>query len=241
MNVTETRAREARRTQAAPVDLEHGRFEPGQVVQLFVVAVVALAAGSFGGVLLSIGTAGAGSSWGWLAGLSTWVAVFGALLAALGFALALAITVLAARGWWRHQARVDDWHYAQLDAYEQNGGQEATREVLERTLTTTEPTHALLVALAVLQRHREGVQTPWSSLQLRGPLWYNGVRIGDLSKSEAEQFSRLFAEVGAVQGRRKGHAGQLAAADEGQLLQLVAKNWGKHVPGRVERVELGED
>lgn len=237
MNMTETRAREQRRTQPAPVDLEHGRFEPGQVIRLFGIATGALAAGAAGGMLLTAGLQGTESRWGWLAGLSTWIAVFGALLMALAWALAAAVTALAARGWWRHQDRVDDWHFAQLAAYEAAGGQESSREVLQRTLTTTEPAHALLVALHVLQQAREGVPTPWSSPKLTGPLFYNGVRLGDLSKAEAEEFSKLFGAVGLVRGRRKGHAGELAVSTEQDVLRLVAQNYGRYVPGRIERAD----
>lgn len=239
MHISERFAREERRTQKAPVDLEHGRFEPSQITALWAIAAGAIAAGSVGGLLASWGLAGTTSSWGWVAAASTWLAMFGALLLALSYALATAITVLAARGWWRHQQRVDDWHWAQLEAYEAAGGVESVREVAQRTLSTQEPAHALLVALHVVQQAREGVATPWSSPKLAaGPLFYQGVRLGEVSKPEAEAFSRLLAEVGAVVGRRKGHAGQLAAVDEGQLLQLVAKNYGKYVPGRVERPEL---
>lgn len=239
MHISEVRAREERRTQRAPVDLEHGRFEPGQITALWAIAAGAIAAGSVGGLLASWGLAGTGSNWGWVAAASTWLAVFGALMLALSYALATAITVLAARGWWRHQQRVDDWHWAQLDAYEAAGGQESVREVAQRTLSTQEPAHALLVALHVVQQAREGVSTPWSSPKLTGDLWYGSVRLGNLTKSEAESFSRLFAEVGAVVGRRKGHAGQLATVDEGQLLQLVARNYGRYIPGRIERTEEG--
>lgn len=240
MKLTETRAREERRTQAAPISLEHGRFEPGQVVQLFGIALAALAAGAAGGALLSWGVAGTGSRWGWLADLSTWVAVFGALVAGLGFALALAVTILAARGWWRHQARQDDWHYAQLAAYESAGGQESYREVTHRSLTCTEPGHALLVVLAVARRARAGESTPWSAPKLAGPVWYGQTRLGDISKPEAEEFGRFLAEVGALTGRTKGRAGQLVTTDPGELVDLVARNYGKYVPGRIERPEPDE-
>lgn len=236
--LTETRAREERRTQPAPVDLEHGRFEPHQVVSLWGIAAAALAVGSFGGLLVSWGSATLTSSWGWLAGLGMWLAIFGVLLMVLSYAVALAISLLATRGWWLHQQRVEDWHQVQITAYEAAGGQETRREVLQRTLTTSEPAHALLVALHVVQQAREGVATPWSSPKLTGPLFYNGVRLGDLSKAEAEDFSRLLAEVGLVKGRRKGFAGQLAAASEGEVLQLVASNYGKYVPGRIQRPEI---
>lgn len=242
MNLTETRARESRLTQAAPVSLEHGRFEPGQVVQLWLVALGAIGAGSLGGLFLTWGSAAFDSEWGWLRGLGMWLAIFGVLLMVLSYAVAVAVSLLAARGWWMHQLRVDDWHIAQLAAYEAAGGQQVEREYTSRTLTTSEPAHALLVTLAVLDRARAGEATPWSSPKLTGPLWFGTVKLGELSKSEAEAFARLLGEVGAVTGKRKGYAGQLATSDPGELLALVARNYGKHVPGRVERATIeGEE
>jgi hypothetical protein len=233
MQFKELKAREERRTQAAPVSLEHGAFEPAQVVALWAIALAAIAVGSVGGLLISWGSAGADHPWGWVRGLALWLALFGGLTTVLSYAVALAVAALAARGWWRHQLRVDDWHYAQLDAYVAAGGAESVREVSERTLTVADPAHALLVALAVLQAHREGIATPWSGPKLTGPLWYAGVRLGELAKGDAEQFSRLLGDVGAVTGRRKGFAGTLAATSEGELLALVARNYGRHAPGRL--------
>lgn len=241
MNVHETRARENRRTQAAPVDLEHGRFDPEQVVQLFIIAACALGAGSIGGVLASWGMAGAGSSWGPLAALARWLGIFGALLCGLSFATAGAITVLAARGWWRHQARVDDWHYAQLDAYEHAGGQEIEREVLQRSLSLSEPLHALAVALHVVERARAGESTPWASTKLRGPVWYGQLHLGELTKTDAEAWSNALADVGMVKGRRKGYAGELAVKTEGEVLQLVSRNWGKIAPGKLRQIDQADD
>lgn len=241
MHYSETRAREERRTQAAPVSLEHGRFEPRQVVQLWLVALGAIGAGSLGGLFITWGSAATDSTWGWVRGLGLWLAIFGGLTTVLSYAVALAVSVLAARGWWRHQARVDDWHYAQLDAYEAAGGQESRREVLQRTLTATEPAHALLVALSVVERARSGEATPWSSPKLTGDVWYGTVRLGELSKSEAEEFSKFFAEIGLVAGRKKGQAGKLVATSEQEVLQLVARNYGKYVPGRVERPEQEQE
>jgi hypothetical protein len=240
--ITETRARELRRTQPAPVDLEHGRFEPGQVLKLWGIAAGALGVGSLGGLFISWGSAASSSHWRLVASAGLWLLIFGVLLTVLSYAVALAISLLASRGWWQHQQRVEDWHYAQLAAYEAAGGQESQREVLQRTLSTSEPAHALLVALHIVQQAREGIATPWSSPKLAGGggLWYNGVRLGDLSKTEAEEFSRLFAEVGLVKGRKKGAAGQLAVTGEAEALQLVAQNWSKYVPGRVDRSELDE-
>lgn len=237
--ITETRAREERRTQAAPVDLEHGRFEPGQVLKLWGIAASALAVGSAGGLFISWGSAASSSHWRLVASAGLWLLIFGILLTVLSYAVALAISLLATRGWWQHQQRVEDWHYAQLAAYEAAGGQESNREVLQRTLDHSEPAHALLVALHVVQQAREGIATPWSSPKLAdgGGLWYNGVRLGNLSKTEAEEFSRLFGAVGLVHGRRKGHAGQLAVAGEAEALKLVAQNWSKFVPGRVDRTD----
>lgn len=237
MQAREISARESTRVQAAPVDLEFGKFEPGQVVRLFAIAAGALGAGALGGLLLSWGAAGSSSSWGWLAALGLWVGVFGALLLALGFALAGAVTVLAARSWWRHQARVDDWHFAQLAAYEAAGGQEREREVSMRGLTLAEPLHVLGVALAVAERAQRGERSPWSSTQLRGDVWFGNMKLGQLGKGEAEDFSKALAQLGLVRGRVKGAAGQLATADYAEVLQLVASGYGKVRPGAPDRAE----
>lgn len=234
MQVREIQARESTRVQAAPVDLEHGRFEPGAAVRLFGIALGGLVAGALGGMLLSWGVAGTSSEWGPVASASVWVATFGALLLGLGFALALAITVLAARGWWRHQERVDDWHEAQLAAYTAAGGQQVEREVKIGTLSTSEPLHVLAVALHVVEQAQRGERTPWASTALRGDVWWGNLKLGQLGKSDAEDFSKALAQLGLIRGRSKGAAGQLVTTDPAEALTLVAKNYGKVKPGAVD-------
>lgn len=239
MKVQERTATEQRRTQAAPVDLEHGALEAGRVVELWLVVLAALGVASVGGLLAAWGWNAWGSLWPWLAGAGAWLFWLGLGVGLVSLSTAGAVLVLAGRGMYQHQLRVERWDAAQLAAYKQNGGQETHREYTERTLTTAQPMHVLAVALAVAELVRTEGGTPWSGPQLVGPVRLGNVKLGELGKREAEEMGRALAEMGVITGRGKGTAGQLVTTDPQQLVQLVTRNYGRYVPGRVDRAEAG--
>jgi hypothetical protein len=52
-----------------------------------------------------------------------------------------------------------------------------------------------------------------------------GHRLGNVSKTAAEEFARDLATLGLVQGRGPGKAGQWGAENESQVVDAVIKNW----------------
>lgn len=241
LKATNISAREATRVQAAPVDLEHGRFEPDHVVRLFAIAVGGLGSSAFGGLLLSWGAGVSNYRSGFVSALGVWLAVFGGLMFLLGLALAGAVIFLGSLGWWRHIGRVDDWHYAQLNAYESAGGQESEREVHVGSLSVREPSHLALVIIHVLDRASRDAAPSWTSTALRGDLWCGNVKLGQLSKPQAEEFAKALAQLGLVTGRVKGSAGQLATRDMGSALALLGAGYGKVRPGALESNTGGDE
>jgi hypothetical protein len=66
------------------------------------------------------------------------------------------------------------------------------------------------------------------------------MKLGELGKGSAEEFSKAIAQLGLVKGRAKGSAGQLVTSEVGEVLELVARNYGKVRPGGPVPDEGGE-
>lgn len=238
MHKIDITAREKVLTQAAPMNEDAGRLVANEAIQFAGIAGASLAIGS---VCVLIAQAALGGDSYDPAPLR-WLRSFGLLLGAsgglLGFGFAGLVLWLTIRGWVSYQDRLERWHFAHLTAYESAGGQATEREVRISALSLSEPLHVLAVALAVVDKHNETGRVTWSGPALRGEVWLGRLRLGDLGKSDAEQFSAALTTLGLVRGRKAGAAGQLATTDPGQVLQLVKKNYGKLRPGEITRPEL---
>jgi hypothetical protein len=126
-----------------------------------------------------------------------------------------------------HRERVRAWHTAALLAYEEQNGVELEQTLTEWELSAWHPMHVLLVALSVQRRYEQSGGTPWSVRGLEGPVFIGGVRFGEVPASQARLLGQQFAEMGLIEGRAAKSAGQWAARDAGDVIELVARNWGR--------------
>jgi hypothetical protein len=233
----EVTAREKVLTQSAPMNEDAGRLVANEAIQFAGIAGASLAIGS---VCVLIAQASLGGDTFDPAPLR-WLRGFGLLLGAsgglLGFGFAGLVLWLTIRGWVSYQERLERWHFAHLAAYEAAGGQQSERELKITSLSLAEPLHVLAVALAVVDKHNETGRITWSGPALRGDVWIGRLRVGDLGKADAEQFSTALSTLGLVRGRKAGAAGQLVTNDLAEALQLVKRNYGKLRPGEISRPE----
>jgi len=240
MHKVDITAREKVLTQAAPMNEDTGRLVANEAIQFAGIAGASLVIGS---VCLLIAQASLGGDIydpAPLRALRSFGLLLGAAGAALGFGFAILVSWLTMRGWVSYQERLERWHFAHLAAYEAAGGQQTERSLTISTMTLAEPLHVLAVALAVVERHRETNRVTWSGPALRGEVWIGRLRMGDLGKSDAEQFSTALATLGLVKGRKAGAAGQLTVSDPAQVIELVKRNYGKIRPGEIVRPEMEE-
>lgn len=216
MELHSTERTQMRRPVEPPVTLDDGRLDVGRA---------ALLAGFvFAGLLL--GAAGA-----WVAALqaraggSGALALLGLAVAALAWGFGGAVGYLGAAEWLDRRRRVEEWHNAALDAYEAAQGAETIEQVSEYTLTVSNPAHVLLAALWTHYRLNQGVETPYSARKLAGPVFMAGHRAFELSKLGGEEMSRRFAELGLVQGRADGRAGEWVPDSADEVWRTVLERW----------------
>lgn len=231
-------AREKVYTQAGAMDEDAGRLVANEAIQFAGICGASLAVGC---VCVLIGTTSAGVddyAPAWLWTLSTFGMWFGGIGALFAFGFGGAVGYLTLRGWFAYQARLANWHDAHVAAYRAAGGQQTERQVTVSALTLNEPLHVLAVALAVVDKHAETGRVTWSGPALRGDVWVGRLRLGDLGKSDAEQFSTALTTLGLVKGRKAGAAGQLVTTDPAEVLQLVKRNYGKLRPGEITRPQM---
>lgn len=215
MNIHHTERTQVRRPINPPVTLDDGRLDVGRAV--------ALAGFVFGGLL--VGTLGAWGAATQVAGGSGAALALGVAVAALAWGFGGTVGYLGAMEWLDRRRRVEEWHNAALDAYEEASGAETVEQVSEYTITTTNPAHVLLAALYTHFRLQEGVETPYSARKLTGPVWLAGRRAFELSKLGGEEMSRKFAEMGLVQGRADGRAGEWVPETAEEVWELVLRRW----------------
>jgi hypothetical protein len=195
--------------------LDDGRLDVGRAA--------VLAGFVFGALLL--GALGAWGAAAQLGGGSGAVMLLGLAVALLAWGFGGAVGYLGALEWLDRRRRVEEWHAAALAAYEAAQGAETIEQVSEYTLTTSNPAHVLLAALWTHFRLREGVETPYSARKLAGPLFLAGRRAGELSKLGGEEMSKRFAELGLVQGRAEGRAGEWIPESAEEVWDTVLGRW----------------
>lgn len=238
MHKQEITAREKVLTQQTPMDEDAGRLVANEAIQFAGICGASLAIGCVCVMLAQASLGGDSYDPAPLRTLRSFGLLLGALGALVAFTFGGVVAWLTLRGWFGYQDRLDRWHFAHLAAYENAGGQQTERELRVSTMTLHEPLHVLAVALAVVERHNETGKVTWSGPALRGDVWLGRLRLGDLGKSDAEQFSMAMSTLGLVRGRKAGAAGQLVTTDAGEVLQLVKKNYGKLRPGESTRTDV---
>lgn len=204
-----------------PMSLDVGRLTPRDGFQLLGLAVGALAVASLGSLLAWAAFPLYPSD---LSIIRLVFVVFGASVAFLGAALAWLTAWFCWRDWTFYQQRLADYHTLVLASHEQAGGVEIERSVTGWELTATNPVHVLAVALAAHRRAQAG-ELAHSVRALEGPVWLGGVRLGDVSGSEAEAISRKLAALGLVEGRAARSAGRWLPDSADEIIQRVADRW----------------
>jgi hypothetical protein len=213
---------EAVRPVRSQMDLDVGRLNPREAVQL-----VALTVGS-----LFVATLAALLVWlVWPKGFEAWgpvrlvFAFFGLALGLLSVGFGVVVARLTLDDWLEYRGRLNEWHAVAIAAYEANQGREVVKQLTVWDLSPAMPLHVLGVALTCHRMVSQGSDTPWSVRALEGPVLLGGRRLGEISKSSAEEFSRDLARLGLVAGRGPGKAGRWVPSSEAEVVELVVKNW----------------
>lgn len=202
---------------APPVDLDTGRLDIKRASAAAGFVLGALVVASVGGWLVVASSSGYERNW---------FGVFlGGGIACVALALGGVVLYVSLTESLDYRARVRDWHEQALWERQQSGGNETIEHVSEWELSTSNPAHVILAAINIQMRIAAGESIPWSTRKVRGPLFFAGRRVGDISKLTAESMGRQFGLLGLVEGRSEGDAGQWVPQDTDELIQLVVKNW----------------
>lgn len=215
---------ESTRPAAAPMNLDVGRVEPHEAARLLLLTLGCLSVSPVGALVALVAAPSGYDDWSIIRVI---FCIFGSLVAGLSLASAITVWVLMRRDWLEYRQRLTDWHYAALEAFERSGGVEQRREIAAWELSASQPLHVLAAALSVQRRIAAGENNPFSVRSLEGPCFLGGVRLGDIQAAEAERISKIFADIGLIQGRGERKAGKWAAAGADEVLELVAGNWQK--------------
>lgn len=125
-----------------------------------------------------------------------------------------------------------EWHNQTMDNHQAAGGVITEREFSEWELSADTPGHVIWTALSVHRRAMQGTDTPWSVRHLEGPVLIGGLRVGELNTSEAREMPQVFAQLGLIAGRGQKKAGEWVPQDEGEVIDLIDRNWRR--VGRLE-------
>lgn len=204
-----------------PMSLDVGRLTAREAFQLFGLAIAALAAGSLGALLSWLAYPSYISDW---SGVRLVAVLFGASVALLGLGLASLTAWLGALDWISYRRRIDDYHELYLSSHQETGGIEIERSLTGFELTATNPLHVLAVALAAHRRNQAG-ELAHSVRALEGPVFLGGVRLGDVTSSEAEALSKKLADLGLIEGRAPRTAGKWVPDTIDTIVSRVADRW----------------
>lgn len=220
-------SRERIYTGHGPLQLDTGRLILSEAVKLFVASAAAWSVAVVGASMVALVWGGDPYEWRGVTILRYAAGALGAGLAALAGGVAGAAWHILVTGWYAYRRRLDDWHRAELAAYRAAGGTRVDRQLAVRALTIHEPAHALLVALSLAERLRNGQIKEPSAAALTGDVWLGRVKVGELTKAQAEEFAQALHQVGLVTGRKKGHAGKLATVDPAAVIEMVTTRAGR--------------
>lgn len=150
---------------------------------------------------------------------------FALLVALLACWLAYGVGALTWGRWCDHRERLRAWHEAGLNSYVNSRGVIEAEEITEYSFSADNPLHVLWVALDVQRRVDSGEDTPYSARALRGPMFFAGRRVGELSKQQAERMSARLAALSLIEGRREGYAGRWRASGADMVVDVVRERW----------------
>ena len=204
------------------MDLDVGRLTVREAVQLVGFTVGLLFVATIAALLLWLVWPDYYEDW---SGVRLVFSLFAGSIFLFSVSMAAIVARLTVEDWKEYRQRLQDWHVVAIEAYEANGGKEVVKELTMWDMTPTMPLHTLAVALSCHRRAQQGSSSPWSVRELAGPVMIGGHRLGNVSKTAAEEFARDLATLGLVQGRGPGKAGQWGAENESQVVDAVIKNW----------------
>ena len=206
------------------MSLDVGRINPRETVQLLSLTVGCLLVVPLAALVVWVAWPSEFASW---SGFRLVFVLLGVLVGTLGLVAGVVVYWLMLVDWFEYRSRLADWHQVSLDGYVAAGGQETHTELTQWELSPSLPLHVLAAALSVHRRAQEGTPSPWSVRRLEGPVMLAGVRLLDVSASAAVDLANNFAALGLVQGRGERKAGEWVPRSEGEVVELVARNWRK--------------
>lgn len=157
----------------------------------------------------------------------------GGMLALFSFRYAWSMGNITIALWQGYQARLLDWHNAELDMYLAQNGVETIQEISQLELTPDVASHVLVTALAIQYRLARGDtrwrHAPWSVRGLEEKQYLSGtanaVLLGELTGTRPEAMSERLAALGLVIDRKPGSAGNWAPQSFDDVFATIAKNW----------------
>ena len=205
------------------MSLDVGRVNPRETAQLLSLTVGCLLVAPLAALVVWV----AWPEFGAWSALRVVFVLLGVLVGALGLVAGVVVYWLMLVDWFEYRRRLADWHQVGIDGYVAAGGQETHTELTQWELSPSMPLHVLAAALSVHRRASEGTPSPWSVRRLEGPVMLSGVRLLDVSPSAAVDLANNFAALGLVSGRGERKAGDWVPQSEGEVVELVARNWKK--------------
>lgn len=219
--------RERISTGRGPMNLDAGRLLVREAVRVVALDIMALIGASVFASIFLLSAYAAANTTGVLRGVCIVLALAFFAVSLLICGGAGALTAHCIQDWRDYQGRLKAWHLAELEAYRAAGGAQVDRQLSVKALTIAEPGHVLWVALALAEKIRNGQAEEPSVAALAGDVWVGRVKVGELSRTQAEDFARALAQVGVIKGRRPGKAGQLATTNPAELIDLVTTRAGR--------------
>ena len=235
----ETKLIKAVRPAQSPMDLNAGKPDPKEALLNSGVTALFLITATVGALIFVIFLPSRGDSiafweynfigYGKMIGLLTGLsfAIFGALNARL-------YSSVTKEGWASYYRRLEDWHNAMLEAFDNTGGQESVTQISSYSIDPKIPAHTLAVALAVHQAlEASGNKTArgyaYSTRGLNGSQFFrtsNGLLLaGELFGTKPEELNRLFVELGLITNQKPGYAGEWACRSIEEVMSKVLNNW----------------
>lgn len=223
---------------AAPVDFNAGKPTFGELAPLFGLALLALLPIAMGGALLNWAFPKQGQE---LGGWQVLGLILGGLLIFAGGSFFRSLSSTVPNAVRDYYARINDWHYAQLEKYEQGDGQITAVQVSEWEYSPIDPRKVAFALLAVYLSNPRSLSI--DTLMKHG-LW---VRVGQRSfplikftQDGAAAFLNLLAASGGITGRGPRTAGEITFGSDFRAVALKALRLTLDDPRAMAAVEVQE-
>ena len=209
----------------APVDLNSAGKpdwrELGPLFGLILIAVIPTAAGG----AMVVANAPRADMTGWQA---LWLAL-GTTLAFVGGSFVWTLRGAILRGIKSYYQRVEDWHYATLDKFEQGDGMVTAQQVSEWRYN---PADMRMIGAAFFWLLVSQPKSLSIEYLTRGPLMLNvgvrSIKMMDMSQDDAADFLNLCAAAGLIAGRGPRKAGSIVLQDTPTLARRLATEAAKN-------------